>query len=263
MKLKKAKKIMFYSTKGGTGKSTAVLISARAFAQKGFKVCVIDVDPQGNLSETILGDRIFQDDYISMADIFTVQIDEDKVRNSINHVDENLDMIGSDINLCNSEMNVRVYQMCDQSRLLKKIISVIESDYDLILMDFNPYPSLLTTNGFVASDLVIIPTICDEWGANGIGITLSLINQINVNFEKKILYKVFVNQISRNNDDKAFMKEIEEQLSDEEIFKTKIRYQAKPFKDKQRGIFEYNKGNSNVAKEWSLLLEEIEREVEK
>ena len=54
MKLKKSKKIMAYSTKGGVGKSTSLLTIAQYFSKKGYRICIIDADPQANLSKTIL-----------------------------------------------------------------------------------------------------------------------------------------------------------------------------------------------------------------
>ena len=163
-----AKKIMAYSSKGGSGKSTSLLTIGKTLSKKGYKVCLIDVDPQANLSNTLLKDKVFEDEYISIADLFKAKLESEKVEKAIQNVDENLDMIGSAISLVESEQLVRSNALCDQSRVLEKILNCIEVNYDIILMDFNPYPSLLTTNGLMASDFVIIPTTCDEWGADGI-----------------------------------------------------------------------------------------------
>lgn len=260
MKLNKAKKIMVYASKGGVGKTTVNLTVSREFAKKGYRICLIDMDPQSNISETVLGERDY-DNYVSMSDLFSSVIDEDKVKSAIINVDKNIDIIGADINLIQSEMAVRSNPMCDQSRVLAKVLSYIENDYDIILMDFNTYPSLLTTNGFIASDMVIIPATCDVWDAKGIAITLSMISQINDGFGKNISYKVLLNKIGRNNDDKNFIYDIKEQLDENEIFKTQIHFQAKPFKDKTKTVIEYEKGNTTVGKEWKELLKEIEREV--
>ncbi|EHJ7846745.1 ParA family protein [[Clostridium] innocuum] len=256
-----AKKIMAYSSKGGSGKSTSLLTIGKTLSKKGYKVCLIDVDPQANLSNTLLKDKVFEDDYISIADLFKAKLESEKVEKAIQNVDENLDMIGSAISLVESEQLVRSNALCDQSRVLEKILNCIEVNYDIILMDFNPYPSLLTTNGLMASDFVIIPTTCDEWGADGVIITLSQIYQVQEGFGKNISYKVLVNMKGRNNDDKKFEESIASQLSADEIFKTSIHFQAKPFKNKDESVIDFKHGNTTVGKEWQAVIDELESEV--
>lgn len=261
MKLKKSKKIMAYSTKGGVGKSTSLLTIAKFFSKKGYKICLIDVDPQANLSKTILKEEVFKDDYISMTELFSSRVDCKKVHSAIYNVEENLDIIGSSLSLVNSEQLVRSNTMCDQGRIISKIIQCIEDEYDIILLDFNPFPSLLTTNGFIASDFVIIPTTCDEWAADGVATTLSQIYQVIDGFGKKIKYKVLINQKSRNKDDTAFEEDIKSQLDKRQLFETNIHFQAKPFKNKDICVTDFNNGNTTVGKEWLNVLNEIEREV--
>lgn len=258
---RKSKKIMAYSSKGGTGKSTSLLTIAKTFSKKGYKVCLIDCDPQANLSKTILKEKVFSDEYLSMVDLFKSQVEIDLVRRAIYTVDENFDIIGSAISLVNSEQLVKSNSMCDQARILDKIVKSIENEYDLILMDFNPYPSLLTTNGLIASDFVIIPTTCDEWGADGVAITLSQVYQVQQGFGKEIKYKILVNMKSRNNDDMQFEKDIASQLESNEIFKTSIHFQAKPFRNKDESVIEFKNGETTVGQEWQAVIDELESEV--
>lgn len=255
------KKIMAYSSKGGSGKSTSLLTIAKSLSKKGYRICLIDCDPQANLSTTLLKDRVFAEGYVSLADLFKAKVEDEMVWMAVNYVDENLDMIGSSIDLVNSEQLVRSNPMCDQARVLEKIINCIQDKYDLVLMDFNPYPSLLTTNGLMTSNFVIIPTTCDEWGADGVAITLSQINQVQEGFGKDIQYKVLINMKGRNNDDKKFEEDIISQLGGNDIFKTSIHFQAKPFKDKDQCVTDFNNGNTTVGHEWQEVLDELESEV--
>lgn len=255
---------MFYSSKGGTGKSSGALMCCKEFPKMGYKTLGVDCDPQANLSKTLLKDRMFDDDYISMADLFKRKVNPEMVRKSIQHVDENLDMIGSSIMLVNSERDVSTDMMCDTTRVLEKILNCVKDDYDVIFLDFNPYPSLLTTNGFIVSDFVIIPTNCDEWGADGVAYTLSQIHEIEENIKNEpIKFKVLINMKGRNNDDQEFEDEIASQLDEGQLFKTSIHYQAKPFKDKDESVIDFKDGNTTVGKEWRAIIEEIESEVVK
>lgn len=258
MKNKKAKKVMVYCLKGGIGKSTTVITAGKEFAKKGYKVLIVDNDPQANISRTLLGDRIYNDDYTSMRELFVPSVNEETINKAIYNIDDNLDVIGSDMKLCNKEIELQGNMMCDRARVIDKIMKKVEDKYDLILLDFNPYPSLLMTNGIMTSDFVIIPTACEEWSAEGVAGTISLINQIESGFAKKTKYKVFINGYGKTNDDKKFIKDIEEQLNEDEIFKTKIRYQSKPFKDKRVSVVAFNNGDTNVGREWAELLKEFE-----
>lgn len=253
---------MAYSSKGGSGKSTGMLIFCKEFSKKGYRVCLFDCDPQANLSKTLLKNRVFDEDYISMADLFKRKVDPKMVKEAIEHVGENFDMIGSAMNLVDSERDVSTDLICDRARVLEKIIKCIEDDYDLIFMDFNPYPSLLTTNGLIVSDFVVIPTTCDEWGADGVAYTLSQIMEIEENIRySPIPFKVLVNMKGRNNDDKQFQEDIESQLDDSQVFKTSIHYQAKPFRNKDESVIDFKNGDTTVGQEWKSVIEELEREV--
>ena len=90
---------MAYSTKGGVGKSTSLLTIAQYFSKKGYRICIIDADPQANLSKTILKDEVFKDEYLSMTDLFSAKVDCEKVHKAIYNVTDNLDIIGSSLAL--------------------------------------------------------------------------------------------------------------------------------------------------------------------
>ena len=114
----------------------------------------------------------------------------------------------------------------------------------------------------MVSDFVIIPTTCDEWGADGVAYTLSQISEIEENIRySPIKFKVLVNMKGRNNDDKEFEDEIASQLESDQVFKTSVHYQAKPFKNKDESVIDFKDGNTTVGKEWRAIVDEMEREV--
>lgn len=254
----KAKKLMVHSTKGGIGKTTSVMTIARHFAKQGRKVCMIDVDPQANLTKTMLKERAREEGYVSMYDLFVPVVEDSMIEKAIMNVSDNLWIIGSNLRLCYRENEFSGNTMVDRSRILDKIVKKIEDRFDLIIMDFNPFPSLLVTNGFLTCDCMIIPTMCDEWSAEGVAVEISLLMQAEVGYGKKTPYRVFVNGYGRTKKDKEFIEDIENQLDDDELFKTKIRFQSAPFGDKDVAVTDYKGGKTNVAHEWSELLKEIE-----
>lgn len=251
------KTMMFWTVKGGAGKTTSLLTVSKELAKRNKKVLVIDLDPQANTSKSLLGEKIYTKDYISMSDLFVpnplITVEEAIMKTE----DKNIDIIGSSLDLVNSEMKVRSDPMCDSGRILKKIINKIKHDYNTILLDFNPYPSLLTTNGLVASDFVFVPTTCDEWALDGVINTIIQIDQVQKNFEHDIKYKILFNMINRNKTDGTQKENIMEQLQKNQYFKTYINFQAKPFTDKEVSAIDFKKGNTTVGKQWKEVINEL------
>ena len=60
MKFVRSKKLTFFNNKGGVGKTTLGYNVAVKFAEQGYKVCLVDLDPQCNLTRLCLGDQAFQ-----------------------------------------------------------------------------------------------------------------------------------------------------------------------------------------------------------
>ncbi len=255
---KMTKKIMIWSVKGGSGKTTTALTLSRELVKDGYKVLVEDFDPQANLSKSLCNERFGK----TMADLFSANLSTSNIDEAVYHLDVNLDLIPASLTLVNSEMSVRSNPICDQARIIKKLNQTLENRYDVIIMDFNPYPSLLTTNGLIGADVVYIPTTCDEWSLNGVITTLMQIQQVEANFDKKIPFKVLFNMVNRNNSDKAQREAIMKQLNEKQYFKNYINFQGKPFVDKSKCVTDYANGNTTVGQQWNSVIAEVLEDLE-
>ena len=148
--MQSAKIIAFGHHKGGTGKTTSALNVAGWLVKMKKKVLVIDLDPQGNATGGLGFDRTTIDD--SVYDVLFGQRD---IREIILEADSGVFVAPSSTDLLTAEIDMA--GQINNISLLKKNLDNVESHFDYILLDLPPGSGLLTINGIVASENIIIP----------------------------------------------------------------------------------------------------------
>lgn len=153
--------------KGGVGKTTSAINISAGLAQKGRKVLLLDLDPQGNATSGlgIEKDNMGIYDVIINGEDISAVIMETEVKN--------LYLIPSNIDL--SGATVEMVSLRDREKLLKNALLKIKDNFDYIIIDCPPSLDLLTVNAFTASDKVIVPIQCEYYALEGLG---QLINTI-------------------------------------------------------------------------------------
>lgn len=142
--------ISFANQKGGVGKTTTAINLASALVEKGRRVLVIDLDPQGNSTVSLGYDR--KEVFIS---IYEVLIEGMNPQSAIfPTVQDGLFILPANENLPGAE--VLLVDRPDRMHLLTVALSVIRSQYDFIFIDCPPSLGILTLNGLTASDGVLI-----------------------------------------------------------------------------------------------------------
>lgn len=166
------KTIVIANQKGGVGKTTTTLNLAASLALAEKDILVIDTDPQGNLTS---GLGINRDDLQkSLYDIYTgrFSIEEVIIGTLVPHlhiVPSNIDLLGVEVELVQRE---------GREKILSNAIARIKDNYRYILIDCPPSLGLLTLNGLVAADSVMIPVQCEYYSLEGLGLlsrTLKLV----------------------------------------------------------------------------------------
>jgi chromosome partitioning protein len=145
--------------KGGVAKTTTTLNLGVAFAEKGHKVLLVDLDPQGNLtmSQGLNPDTIEQ----SMFDVLVHRMAIEQV---IEH--REVDIAVSSIDLAGADMALA--SQIGRERALEKALATVKGRYDYILIDTPPSLGLLTINAFVVSDGVIVPVQTEYLSLRGL-----------------------------------------------------------------------------------------------
>jgi chromosome partitioning protein len=156
---REASVIAFANQKGGVAKTTSTLNLAVALAEEGYRVLVVDMDPQGNLTMS----QGFNPDQIerSMFDVLVHRLPIDQVIH-----EAEVDLAVSSIDLAGAELALS--SMIGRERALEKALAPIKERYDFILVDTPPSLGLLTINALVAANGVIVPVQCEYLSLRGL-----------------------------------------------------------------------------------------------
>lgn len=155
--------------KGGVGKTTTTLNLASALQALGLRVLVLDNDPQGNLTSSLLPDLADRKQSMSELIHYTVAGIAYTPQTFICHESGGLDIVVSSKLL--AAANSLLGTVSDCGMVLRRAIAILThdgADYDIVLVDCAPAMDLLVNNALNASDGVIIPTEPADYSIDGI-----------------------------------------------------------------------------------------------
>jgi chromosome partitioning protein len=247
---KHADVIAFANQKGGVAKTTTTLNLAVAFAESGYKVLCIDLDPQGNLtmSQGIDPDKVEK----SLYDVLVndMPISEIIVEREIDIAVASIDLAGAEI-----AMSTKI----GRERSLEKALKEVSADYDFVCIDTPPSLGLLTINALTAANKVIVPVQCEYLSMRGLvqlQNTLKMIQE-NLNPDVKIEGILPTMLDARTVHAKEAVEILEENFGDL-VFKSRIRKAIKFAEAPVKGasVLKYDSGSS-AANYYRELAKEV------
>jgi len=155
--------------KGGVGKTTTAINLAACIAMKGYKVLLVDSDPQGNASSGLGVNRNKVQNCIYKLIIGEAEFKDVVYKTKT----KNLDIIPATIQLAGAE--VELAGRDNRENCLKEVILPVQNNYDYIFIDCPPSLGILTLNALNVSKSVIIPLQCEYYALEGLS---QLINTI-------------------------------------------------------------------------------------
>ena len=166
--------------KGGVGKTTTTINLAASIADRGYRVLIVDIDPQGNATSGLGIEKSEID-----QDIYNVLIDEIPIQDTIHHTSTpKLDMVPATINLSGAETEL-ISMMARETRL-KSALDAISDQYDFVFIDCPPSLGQLSINAFTASDSILIPVQSEYYAMEGLSQLLNTIRLVQKHFNKDL-----------------------------------------------------------------------------
>jgi chromosome partitioning protein len=172
--------IAIANQKGGVGKTTTTVNLGAALAEIGYRVLVIDLDPQGNATTGLgIDARNFE---LSMYDVI---MRDQSLEDCIEPTSvKNLFVAPATIDLAGIE--IELVPAFSREMKLKKAIDTVVDDFDFILIDCPPSLGLITVNGLAAAGEVMVPIQCEYYALEGLSQLLRNVNLVSSNLNESL-----------------------------------------------------------------------------
>lgn len=261
-----AKTICFTNQKGGVGKTASAQQLICYLASRGKKVLAIDLDAQWNLSMMFgLNSADYEADG-TMAGKTIYQLMKGKgVGELIVNAKENIDFICGSVLVANAD---REFAMVNGYTMVRDAVSQVKRKYDYVIIDCPPTCSLMTVNGLIAADGIVIPYKADSLTKAGVIQLKETIDAVKKSFNSKLkVFGILVTMFDkRTNASKNSVMDAGEvaSLFGCGVFESKIRVSSKmrELADEGKSIFELAP-NSPAAVDYGAFCEELIKELEK
>lgn len=244
--------------KGGSGKTTTAINLAAALRIMEFRVLLIDLDPQSNLTQA-LGLRDDQEPsiyHLLKQEAFGKKPD---LRDIITQADGQ-DVVPASLDLAAAEWElINVY---GRELVIKHLLKPVQSMYDFVIIDCPPAISLLTVNALVASEFVLMPVQAEYLPLKGVGSFMGHFDQIKekLNYQLDLLGLVVTRYDAHKIMNRQILENLEERFG-EKVFDTRIRNNIALSQAQEAGlsIFSYDASAHGARDYFNLGREVLER----
>jgi chromosome partitioning protein len=248
--VKHAEVIAFANQKGGVAKTTTTLNLAVAFAESGYRVLCVDLDPQGNLtmSQGIDPDKVEKS-------LYDVLVHDMPMAEIIQH--REIDIAVASIDLAGAE--IAMSTKIGRERSLEKSLKEVTANYDFVCIDTPPSLGLLTINALTAADKVIVPVQCEYLSMRGLVQLQNTLKMIQENLNPRVRIEGILPTMldTRTVHAKEAVEILEENFG-ELVFKSRIRKAIKFAEAPVKGasVLKYDP-QSNAAGYYRDLAKEV------
>lgn len=246
---RKAKVIAVANHKGGVGKTTTTLNLGRALAIKKYRVLVVDLDSQGNLSQC-LG--------VTEPEMQLYEVLGTREPLPVVRITENYDLVPSNIELAKFEREL--IKSPTGGVYFKAALNPLLKDYDFVLIDCPPALNIFTSSALIAADSVLVVMQPEISAFRGINSLFELIEDTR-NFlnDKLSIAGIVLSQVDKRLViHKEVIKGVRQELSRFHVFRTEIRDTTalKESQYMQKDIFRYHAASTG-AEDYLALAQEF------
>ncbi|BDD00890.1 chromosome partitioning protein ParA (plasmid) [Persicobacter psychrovividus] len=171
----KAEVIAVFNHKGGVGKTTTTINLARGLHRNGYRVLMLDLDGQANLSTCFFSSEEYPEKNELLLSALNDEIDpKDAIYQAMD--EDAFDIIATDENLIESKL--KAVEGVKDVLLKKRVLDKVDMDYDYIVLDCPPSLGFFTNCALNSADSVVIPVIPEEMSIQGLSKMIRAISEI-------------------------------------------------------------------------------------
>ncbi len=246
--------------KGGVLKSSTCVNLGIGLAKEGYKVLLIDADPQGSMSIS-LGYQEPDKIDLSLATLM-MNVVEDKplmLEETILHHQEGVDLIPANIDL--SAIEISLINVMSRELILRVIVDQLREQYDFVLIDCQPSLGMITINALASADSVLIPCAAAYLPVRGLQELIKTIGRVKKTLNPKLhIEGILLTMVDKRTN---FAKDISLMVYDTyastiKVFETEIPHSVRAAETSVEGtsIYKYDP-KGKVAFAYTALTKEV------
>lgn len=169
-----AKVLAVTNQKGGVGKTTTAVNLSASLAALGQRVLMIDLDPQGNATT---GCGVLKRE--ALPTVYQILIGRSTLAQARIRTEFGFDILPANRELAGAE--IELVELERREFRLKQALDAADDDYDYVLLDCPPALNMLTVNGLVAAEAVMIPMQCEYYALEGLSDLVATLKKVRAN----------------------------------------------------------------------------------
>ena len=266
---KQAFSLTIGNQKGGVGKTASSVILAYLLAKKGFKVLVVDLDPQANATKMLINTGMRQAQEQGLEKDFSFNktlldaILEKNIEDTIINIIDNLDIVPSDDSFEDFARYVYLNSGAKDDysfdHILEPLFADIKPKYDFIVLDTPPSNKEIRSNAVVMTDYVLISLQTQDDSLAGANLYISALVDLKQKYDLPVEVVGVLATLNdpRNTVDKLVLKRAIELFSDEVVFKHVLPNMSRMKRFPIQGVGTSDRFDKYVLDEYEVVADEL------